>query len=191
MPTALADAHRVLHETANTAAAQAHKIIGDTRISETERASQLSGLCESTVAEITKLDAVIGAVSTMCDENEANALRTSIARYDANRLLSIANVVASRPREGRMSALLRARGDREAAAALLSAPAELGVLDGIDPRLCDILRDVLIGPETRKTVSDTRFVLARLKHGREAAVRTLRRLPRTEQSPRDRIVRPA
>jgi hypothetical protein len=89
----------------------------------------------------------------------------------------------------RMSALMRARGDAETAAALLSAPAELNVLDGIDSRMTAMLYDTLIDPTVWRATSDTQFAVGRMKHGLEASVSTIRKLTNIIEPPATRMVR--
>ncbi len=169
------------------------KLTADDRFSEVEKQRQMTSLCESVVPEIEKTATIANQVAALAEEKEAAVLRQALSGFDSARLLAIAQSLASRTREARMSAYVRAKSgnDTETMAAMLTAPRELGATDGLDPRLLDALRDHLIDsvdPGVREGISATRFALARFNHGRQSAIATLRKMTSTPE-PATRIVR--
>jgi hypothetical protein len=192
-PVELLNAHAALVKTANDAAAKAVALSNDGRWSEPERARQLTALADETIPQITEISEVVSAVALLCDESERSELRKAREQFDPVRALAIAQAIAGRSREGKLSALLRARtSDPEAAAAIYFAPKELSVADGLDQRLVDSLKDQLldsVDPKLRTTLDQTRFALGRLNAGIENATAQLRRLCRVEEAPAARIER--
>jgi hypothetical protein len=194
LPQPLLDAHARLTGLANDVSAKATAVAGDVRISETERVAQWRALHNATASEIAKLSEIVTAVEATTTEHEAAALLKAVGAFDPARLLSIAERVGARPRESRLNSYLRARSDRELAAALIAAPAELGCLEGIDARVCDVLRDQLIDsadPKLRASIAATRFAVARARAGIEFAGAHVNRITKTEQPMRERLVRVA
>jgi hypothetical protein len=64
---------------------------------------------------------------------------------------------------------------------LRKCPAEIGALEGFDPRMTAMHRDVLIHPAVARAVSDTQFAVTRMKVGLEATVATIRKLTGIKQ----------
>jgi hypothetical protein len=189
VPSALTDAHKALATLANEAVAHVTAIKANKRISESERTSQLAAVSDAFTPEAAKLGEVVATVAALASEAERAALNKSVARFDPQRMLAVATAIAARPKPERVAALLRARHDAETASAIVGAPAELGITADVDPRVLDALRDTLIDPTVRKTVSDTAFACSRLRVGIEAATATLRRLSGTSEVPATRIRR--
>jgi hypothetical protein len=185
VPEALVSAHRALHALATEAVAKVAAIRKDERISEVERRDRLAAVCDEFTPQAERINEVTASVAGLASEAERSALNKAVAKYDPARLLGIATAVASRPHEGKVSALLRAKSDPEAAAALFSCPAEIGALEGLDPRMTAMLRDVLIDPAVARAVSDTQFAVTRMKVGLEATVATIRKLTGIEQPRQD------
>jgi hypothetical protein len=190
LPTPLTTAHKALLQTATDAATKASEITADKRWSEPERQRQLSELCNATITELGPMAEVAAAIEASAAESEAAALRTAISKFDGARLLAIRQSLATRTREQRLSAVMRARaGDRETAAAIVSAPTEFSLIDGIDDRVLAGLVDRLVPDDVRLSVANTQFAVARFRAGLQASIDTLRRMTNTTPPMRERAVR--
>ena len=190
VPAPLVSARASVLKLASDAADEAIKLAKDDRWSEPERQRQLSAVADKVIPEITKTLDVVATVNGLCDEREAQAVRDSLKQFDQDRLLLIATTLANRPKEARMSAIIRARhGDRETAAAIVNAPSSLGLLDGFDDRVIEGLRDSLIDPAVRSEIATTRFAATRCRVGIESATARLRTLTRTLEPAATRILR--
>jgi hypothetical protein len=188
LPEPLRNAYGVLNTSANAAAVKARALIADARWSEGERQRQLSELCASSLPEFQRTGEVAAACEALADEQHANALRKAIGRYESPRLLAIAQSLAGRSKEQKLSAILKARqnADYETMASFVSAPRELGIGDDFDPRMYDAMIDALIDsvdPDVRQSFTRTRFATARMRAAVSTATDTIRRLTKTEASP--------
>ena len=188
---ALFDASIALYRATSDAATKAivTALAPDPRWSESERRNHLSTLCDAALKELAPLGEVAASIQDSAAEAENDALRAAIGKFEGARLLAIQQSLSSGSHEQRMSTVMRAlAGDAESCAAIVSAPRELSILDGIDERVIDGLRDRLIDEELRTTCAATKFAVARLRLALQNSVDVLRRLTNSQAPMERRIV---
>jgi hypothetical protein len=192
LPAPLVTARSALLKVATDAANRATALAADPRWADAEKQKQLTALCDATLAELAPMAEVVASVEALASEHEAAALRTAIGKFDPARLLAIQQSLSSRSREQRLSAVMRARaGDAETCAAIISAPREFSILDDIDERVIDGLRDRLVDKGLRTTFAATRFACMRFRVGWQNSIDVLRNLTKTPPQIPERVARPA
>jgi hypothetical protein len=128
---------------ADDLAAKATAIRGDTTLSETGKAEKLALLYPAVETEIAKFDTAVETFEAQITEERMSARAAALAQYEPARTLAVQTRLAGATREQRMSAIDRAiHGDKETAAALLTAPAEFDIQ--FDEHVATKLHDVLI-----------------------------------------------
>jgi hypothetical protein len=123
-----------------------------------------------------QFDPPIKLIGDRAQEALATAMRKATAGLDATRVTILGERIGGLEKSARLriiGAALKA-GDVESLGTLYQAPEGLGVFDGLDEKLRDHVRDVLLdasAPKARKDFERIEFALGRSKVAREVLQR--------------------